>query len=87
MTEDDELSQVSFPVTIWYEPETGNIHFLRRTDPVCATLISPDPRAPDGHAELYMSFLNLLMDAASHADRKADAIRIARLLGRARPSQ
>lgn len=62
MTEESGRVTVSFPVTVWYAPETGKIHVLRRTDPEHQTQISPDARAPDGHAELYSALLNLLLD-------------------------
>lgn len=62
MGSDDPKDGVSFPVTVWYAPDTGRIHMRIRTSPELTTEISAEARDPNGHAELYMAFLNLLMD-------------------------
>ena len=65
MEDEEGQTSVSFPVTVWYAADTGHIHMMRRTDPEHETVISPDARAPDGHAELYFALLQLLMETGA----------------------
>ncbi len=51
---------ISFPVTIWYMPESGEICIARPTDRDFFTTIHPDPDSLHGHPHLYRQLARAL---------------------------
>ena len=63
-------NMVSFPVSVWYSPDTGNIHIARPTDQKFRTTIAPDANSACGHPSLYTKLSKALRDAgAPHPGR------------------
>jgi len=53
---------VSFPVVVWYVPETGLIHLARPTDASFQATVGPDADAPDGHPTLFRALSRALRE-------------------------
>ena len=52
--------KVSFPVTVWYVPETGQIEIMRPTERGFRAIISDDPGSPAGHPQLFRALRRAL---------------------------
>lgn len=63
MSGSSEAPKISFPVTVWYIPETGKIGIARRTDPVFEAEIGPSPECNSLKPSLYDSLLMVLTRA------------------------
>ncbi len=55
-----EKTIVSFPVSVWFVPETGNIHLARRTDDGFVATLSPNPLSGCCHPLLYEALSDAL---------------------------
>ena len=60
-----DKSTVCFPVSVWFVPETGNIHLARPSDDGFVATLSPNPLSGCCHPLLY--------EALSEELRKAGA--------------
>jgi len=54
---------ISFPITIWFVPETGNIHIRRPSEPSFDAEIAPRQSKVSLTPSLYDSLFRLLVDA------------------------
>ena len=60
MAQGSESRKVSFPVSIWFVPETGQFHIARPTREGCVTTVNADPASARGHPHLFHK-LSLIM--------------------------
>ncbi len=54
--------KVSFPVTVWFEPESGTFQLMRPTAHGFCASVGPDPHCPTGHPQLYHLLRRALED-------------------------
>ena len=62
-----DRTSVSFPISVWYAPETGQIHIVRPTEGGFATTVNGDPNSARGHVHLYRKLAQALRDAGAPA--------------------
>ncbi len=60
-----DKKKVSFPVTIWYVPDSGQIQIMRPTERGFQASVSEDPDTPEGHPQLYHALRRVLRDCGS----------------------
>ena len=72
MKDAEGRSCFSFPISVVYLPESGKIRVVRRTERPFSIEISPDPFAPDGHAELYSTLLDVFIYSVDPDERPFD---------------
>jgi hypothetical protein len=65
MSDDEKKTSASFPVSIWYAAETGEILVARPTEKSFVTSISANPEAENGHPQLYSKLANALREAGA----------------------
>ena len=56
---------ITFPVSVWYNPDTGHIHLARPSDPGFITTISPDTGSKRSHPHLYRQLSKALRDSGA----------------------
>lgn len=61
MTSTDR-KRVSFPVTVWFDRETGRYQITWPTRSGVRVSVGADPRAADGHPQLYSALRTALRD-------------------------
>lgn len=59
---DQRRTSHSFPITVVYLPESGNIQVLRKTGRPFSIEVSPDPKDDNGHASLYNALLGVFLE-------------------------
>ena len=60
-------TRVSFPVTVWFEPETGHIRIARPTGHAFTASVSADASSAAGHPQLYRELARVLrLAGAAH---------------------
>lgn len=64
MPQASERKAVSFPVTVWFVPKTGQFHIARPTHEGCFTTVSADPHSARGHPHLFGK-LSLILQESS----------------------
>lgn len=64
-------TSVTFPVTIHYVPETGDIQVTRPTEPQFTTSITRDPQNQNGHKYLYYVLAGILKEAGAPIPERA----------------
>lgn len=57
-----ERKRVSFPITVWYEPESGEIRLLKPTDNGFCTSVSADADCANGHPDLFRELRRALRE-------------------------
>jgi len=65
MSKDTKKTSATFPVSVWYAADTGEILVSRPTEKSFITSISADPGAENGHPQLYSKLASALRDAGA----------------------
>jgi len=60
-----DKNKVSFPITVWFVPQTGQIEIVRPTERGFRASISNDPAASAGHPQLYQALRRVLLENES----------------------
>lgn len=53
---------ISFPVSVWFVPETGQFHIARPTRDDCVTTVNADPRSARGHPHLFSKLSSIMQE-------------------------
>lgn len=56
-------NKVTIPLTVHFDPDSGDIHVSRPTGALGRVRIAPEPRSPDGHPQLFLFFAETLREA------------------------
>lgn len=56
---------VSFPVTVWHDAETGQIQIMRPTAGGFHVCVDADAESPTGHPQLYQALRRALRDGGA----------------------